>query len=85
MIIRLLLPREEGAVNFEHHYITHHLNISTLAWACLNILIFLNRIQYFPSGTHSDLERVILDALSVDLGFTRIIFTIEVSHRVSNA
>ena len=57
-------------LNLEHQLIARYLKISTLALGRSNKLIVLKGIQRSPNRTRSDYEKAILDAWSVDPGFT---------------
>ena len=57
-------------LNLKHRLITRYLKISALALGRSNILIVLKGIQQSPNRTRSDYEKAILDAWSVDPGFT---------------
>jgi len=57
-------------LNLKHQLIARYLKISTLALGRSNELIVLKGIKRSPNRTRSDYEKAILDAWSVDPGFT---------------
>ena len=68
--IVVALGNKAERLNLEHHLIARYLKISTLALGRSNKLIVLKGIQRSPNRTRSDYEKAILDAWSVDSGFT---------------
>ena len=57
-------------LNLEHQLIARYLKVSTLTLVRSNKLIVLKGIQRSPNRTRTDYEKAILDAWSVDPGFT---------------
>tara|TARA_B100001057_G_scaffold425914_1_gene449670 strand:+ start:73 stop:885 length:813 start_codon:yes stop_codon:yes gene_type:complete len=68
--IVVALGERAEQLNLDHHLITRYLKISALALGRPKVLIVLKGIQQSPNRTRSDYEKAILDAWSVDPGFT---------------